>query len=46
MTGLLARGITHGHSRAKTIKTAIHLAYLGARQGVIEAIKNGQYASE
>jgi glycerol-3-phosphate acyltransferase PlsX len=38
--------ITHGRSRAKTIKNAIHLAYLAARQGVIEAIKNGQYASE
>ena len=38
--------ITHGRSRAKTIKNAIHLAYLAARQGVIEAIKNGQYAYE
>jgi glycerol-3-phosphate acyltransferase PlsX len=38
--------ITHGRSRAKTIKNAIHLAYLAARQGVIEAIKNGQYATE
>lgn len=38
--------ITHGRSRAKTIKNAIHLAYLAARQGVIEAIKNGKYASE
>ena len=38
--------ITHGRSRAKTIKNAIHLAYLTARQRVIEAIKNGKYASE
>ena len=38
--------ITHGRSRAKTIKNAIRLAYLAARQGVIEAIKNGQYATE
>jgi glycerol-3-phosphate acyltransferase PlsX len=38
--------ITHGHSRAKTIKNAIYLAYLAARQGVVEAIKNGQYATE
>jgi glycerol-3-phosphate acyltransferase PlsX len=38
--------ITHGRSRAETIKNAIHLAYLAARQGVIEAIKNGQYATE
>ena len=38
--------ITHGRSRAKTIKNAIRLAYLNARQGVIEAIKNGQYATE
>ena len=38
--------ITHGRSLAKTIKNAIHLAYLAARQGVIEAIKNGKYASE
>jgi len=38
--------ITHGRSRAKTIKNAIYLAYLAARQGVIEAIKNGQYATE
>jgi len=38
--------IAHGRSRAKAIKSAIHLAYLAARQGVIEAIKNGKYASE
>jgi glycerol-3-phosphate acyltransferase PlsX len=38
--------ITHGRSRAKTIKNAIYLAYLAARQGVVEAIKNGQYATD
>jgi glycerol-3-phosphate acyltransferase PlsX len=38
--------ITHGRSRAKTIKNAIYLAYVAAKQGVIEAIKNGQYATE
>ncbi len=38
--------IGHGRSRAKAIKSAIYLAYLGARQGVVEAIKNGKYASE
>ena len=38
--------ITHGRSRAKTIKNAIRLAYLNARQGVIEAIKYGKYATE
>ena len=38
--------ITHGRSRAKTIKNASRLAYLNARQGVIEAIKNGKYATE
>jgi glycerol-3-phosphate acyltransferase PlsX len=38
--------ITHGRSRAKTVKNAIHLAYLAARQGIVEAIKNGCYASE
>ncbi len=37
--------IGHGRSRAKAIKSAIYLAYLGARQGVVEAIKSGQYAS-
>ena len=38
--------IAHGRSRAKAIKNAIHLAYLAAKQEVIEAIKNGEYASE
>jgi fatty acid/phospholipid biosynthesis enzyme len=38
--------IAHGRSRAKAIKSAIHLAYLAARQGVVEAIKNGQYATQ
>lgn len=38
--------IAHGRSRAKAIKSAIHLAYLAARQGVVEAIRNGQYAAE
>lgn len=38
--------IGHGRSRAKAIKSAIYLAYIGARQGIVEAIKNGKYASE
>lgn len=38
--------IGHGRSRAKAIKSAIHLAYLGARQGIVEAIKNGHYTAE
>ena len=38
--------IAHGRSRAKAIKSAIHLAYHAAKQGIVEAIKNGQYASE
>jgi len=38
--------IAHGRSRAKAIKSAIYLAYHAARQGIVEAIKNGQYASE
>jgi len=38
--------IGHGRSRAKAIKSAIYLAYHAARQGIVEAIKNGQYASE
>jgi len=37
--------VAHGRSRAKALKGAIHLAYLAARQGVIEAIKNHQFAS-
>jgi len=28
------------------VGTFEHLAYLNARQGVIEAIKNGQYTTE
>jgi glycerol-3-phosphate acyltransferase PlsX len=38
--------IAHGRSRAKAIKSAIYLAYHAARQGIVEAIKNGQYAAE
>jgi glycerol-3-phosphate acyltransferase PlsX len=38
--------IGHGRSRAKAIKSAIYLAYHAARQGIVEAIKNGQYAAE
>jgi len=38
--------IAHGRSRAKAIKSAIHLAYHAAKQGIVEAIKNGHYASE
>jgi len=38
--------IAHGRSRAKAIKSAIYLAYHAARQGIVEAIKNGQYATE
>lgn len=37
--------IAHGRSRAKAIKNAIYLAYLAARQRVVEAIQNGQYAA-
>ncbi len=37
--------IAHGRSRATAIKGAIHLAYLGAKQRVIEAIKDSQFAS-
>jgi glycerol-3-phosphate acyltransferase PlsX len=38
--------VAHGRSRAKTITNAIYLAYHSARQGIVEAIKNGCYASE
>ncbi len=38
--------IAHGRSRAKAIKSAIYLAYHAARQGIVKAIKNGQYAAE
>lgn len=38
--------IAHGRSRAKAITSAIYLAYVAARQGIVEAIKNGCYASE
>ncbi|MBM3119735.1 MAG: phosphate acyltransferase PlsX [Chloroflexi bacterium] len=38
--------IGHGRSRARAIKSAIYLAYLAARQGVVEAIKNARYATE
>ena len=38
--------IAHGRSKAKTITNAIYLAYHAAGQGIVEAIKNGRYASE
>lgn len=38
--------IGHGRSRAKAIKSAIYLAYLGAKQRVVEAIANGKYATQ
>jgi glycerol-3-phosphate acyltransferase PlsX len=38
--------IAHGRSRAKAIKSAIHLAYHAASQDIVEAIKNGHYATE
>jgi glycerol-3-phosphate acyltransferase PlsX len=38
--------IGHGRSRARAIKSAIYLAYLAARQGVVEAIKSARYATE
>lgn len=37
--------IGHGRSRAKAIKSAIYLAYMGAKQRVVEAIKNGKYTT-
>jgi glycerol-3-phosphate acyltransferase PlsX len=38
--------IAHGRSRAKAITSAIYLAYHAAKQGIVEAVKNGCYASE
>lgn len=38
--------IAHGRSRSTAIRNAIHLAYLAAKQGIVEAIKAGTYASE
>jgi len=38
--------VAHGRSRAKAITSAIYLAYHAAKQGIVEAIKNGQYTSE
>ena len=38
--------VAHGRSRAKAITSAIYLAYHAAKQGIVEAIKNGKYASE
>jgi fatty acid/phospholipid biosynthesis enzyme len=38
--------VAHGRSKAKAITNAIYLAYHAARQGIVEAIKNGRYASE
>jgi glycerol-3-phosphate acyltransferase PlsX len=38
--------VAHGRSKAKAITNAIYLAYHAAKQGIVEAIKNGQYASE
>ncbi|MBN2462374.1 MAG: phosphate acyltransferase PlsX [Dehalococcoidia bacterium] len=38
--------VAHGRSRAKAITSAIYLAYHSAKQRIVEAIKNGKYASE
>ncbi len=38
--------IAHGRSRSTAIKNAIYLAYLAAKQGIVEAIKAGDYATE
>jgi len=38
--------VAHGRSKAKAITSAIYLAYHAAGQGIVEAIKNGRYASE
>jgi glycerol-3-phosphate acyltransferase PlsX len=38
--------IAHGRSRAKAITSAIYLAYHAAKQGIVEAVKDGHYASE
>lgn len=38
--------VAHGRSHAKAITSAIYLAYHAAKQGIVEAIKNGKYASE
>jgi len=38
--------VAHGRSRAKAITSAIYLAYHAAKQEIVEAIKNGKYASE
>jgi len=38
--------VAHGRSQSKAIISAIYLAYHAARQGIVEAIKNGKYASE
>ncbi len=35
--------VSHGRSRAKAIKNAIHLAYRAAHTKTVEAIKDGQY---
>ena len=38
--------VAHGRSKAKAITSAIYLAYHSAKQGIVEALKNGKYASE
>lgn len=38
--------IAHGRSKSTAIKNAIYLAYLAAKQGIVEAIKAGTYATE
>ena len=38
--------VAHGRSKAKAITSAIYLAYHAAKQQIVEAIKNGKYASE
>jgi len=37
--------IAHGRSRAAAIRNAIYLAYLAARQGIVEAVKAGTYVT-
>ena len=38
--------LAHGRSKAKAIKSAIHLAHRAVRARVVEALKNGDYVSE
>ncbi len=38
--------IAHGRSRSTAIRNAIYLAYLAAKQGIVEALKASAYATE